>query len=90
MSVLGVPNSAADLWLFWRSLLPFLTFICGTLLDGEMYKHKVAFQVFSCMAVSHFPVRLCHFPLYGRAAFSYGRVTFSRTYDRKYKLEFHA
>ena len=35
-SVLGAPNSAADLWVFWRSLLPFLTCIYGTLLDVEM------------------------------------------------------
>ena len=27
VSVLGGPNSAADLWCFWRSLLPFLTCI---------------------------------------------------------------
>ena len=36
-SLLGVPNSAADLWLFWRPLLSFLIFIFRTLLDVEMY-----------------------------------------------------
>ena len=32
------PYSAADLWLFWTSLLPFLTRIYGTLSDVEVYR----------------------------------------------------
>ena len=32
----GGPNCAADLLLFWRSLLPFLACIYRTLLDIEM------------------------------------------------------
>ena len=62
-------NSAADLWVFWRSLLPFLACIYRTLFDHEIYNMRVGsgivfIKAYSCNTAVRpchiFPVRPCH------------------------------